>query len=75
MTPLHGNPNAKTINGRIEIDRDGTIKRVLVVETDLELNGVDPAYNDGEVKALIEDLHAAMGDQFDRADLVPLNRS
>jgi hypothetical protein len=47
------NPNVKSIWTTIEVDKDG-VETVLVVETDLELNAADPAFDVAKVDALIE---------------------
>ena len=47
------NPNVKNIWTTIEVDNEG-VETVLVVETDLELNAADPAFDAGKVDALIE---------------------
>jgi hypothetical protein len=44
------NPNVKRIRTAIEIDKDG-VETVLVVETDLELNAADPAFDVAQVDA------------------------
>jgi hypothetical protein len=70
------NPNVKSIKTTIEIDEDG-VETVLVVETDLELNSGDPAFDVAKVDALID---AAMksvdasGGTIDRIHLVPVQR-
>jgi hypothetical protein len=70
------NPNVKSIRTTIEIDKDG-VETVLVVETDLELNAADPAFDVAKVDALID---AAMksfgtsGGTIDRIHLVPVQR-
>ena len=68
------NPNAKNIWTTIEIDKDG-VETVLVVETDLELNATDPAFDVAKVDALIEaatNSFAASGGTVDRIHLVPI---
>src|SRR6516162_5699644 len=47
------NPNVKSIRTTLEIDQDG-VETVLVVETDLELNAADPAFDVAKVDALID---------------------
>ncbi|MDO8981270.1 MAG: hypothetical protein Q7V17_18770 [Afipia sp.] len=72
MTITH--PNAKNIWTTIEIDKDG-VETVLVVETDLELNAADPAFNVAKVDALIDAAtksFAASGGTIDRVHLVPV---
>ena len=72
MTINH--PNAKNIWTTIEIDRDG-VETVLVVETDLELNAADPAFDVVKVDALIDAAtksFAASGGTIDRVHLVPV---
>ena len=70
------NPNVKSIRTTIEIDKDG-VETVVVVETDLELNAADPAFDVAKVDALID---AAMksfgtsGGTIDRIHLVPVQR-
>jgi hypothetical protein len=44
------NPNVKSIWTTIEVDKDG-VETVLVVETDLELNAADPAFDVAKVDA------------------------
>jgi hypothetical protein len=68
------NPNVKNIWTTIEVDQDG-VETVLVVETDLELNAADPAFDVAKVDALIEAAmksFAASGGTIDRVHLVPL---
>jgi hypothetical protein len=68
------NPNVKNIWTTIEVDQDG-VETVLVVETDLELNAGDPAFDVAKVDALIEaamNSFAASGGTIDRVHLVPL---
>ena len=68
------NPNVKSIRTTIEIDKDG-VETVLVVETDLELNAADPAFDVAKVDALIEAAtksFAASGGTIDRIHLVPV---
>jgi hypothetical protein len=70
------NPNVKSITTTIEIDKDG-VETVLVVETDLELNAADPAFDVAKVDALIDAAmksFAASGGTFDRIHLVPIQR-
>jgi hypothetical protein len=70
------NPNAKGIWTTIEIDQHG-VETVLVVETDLELNAADPAFDVAKVDALIEAAmksFAASGGTIDRVHLVPMRR-
>lgn len=72
MTVNH--PNAKNIWTTIEIDKDGVVT-VLVVETDLELNAADPAFDVAKVDALIDAAtksFAASGGTIDRVHLVPV---
>jgi hypothetical protein len=68
------NPNVKGIWTTIEID-EGGVETVLVVETDLELNAADPAFDLAKVDALIEaatNSVAASGGTIDRIHLVPI---
>jgi hypothetical protein len=68
------NPNVKNIWTTIEVDQDG-VETVLVVETDLELNAADPAFDVAKVDALIEaamNSFAASGGIIDRVHLVPI---
>ena len=68
------NPNVKSIWTTIEVDKDG-VETVLVVETDLELNAADPAFDVAKVDALIEAAmknFAASGGTIDRVHLVPV---
>jgi hypothetical protein len=68
------NPNVKNIWTTIEVDKEG-VETVLVVETDLELNAADPAFDAGKVDALIEAAlksFAASGGTIDRVHLVPV---
>jgi hypothetical protein len=68
------NPNVKNIWTTIEVDNEG-VETVLVVETDLELNAADPAFDAGKVDALIEAAmksFAASGGTIDRVHLVPV---
>ena len=68
------NPNVKSIRTTIEIDKDG-VETVLVVETDLELNAADPAFDVAKVDALIDAATkslAASGGTIDRIHLVPV---
>jgi hypothetical protein len=68
------NPNVKSIWTTIEVDKDG-VETVLVVETDLELNAADPAFDVAKVDALIEAAmksFAASGGTIDRVHLVPI---
>jgi hypothetical protein len=70
------NPNVKSITTTIEIDEDG-VETVLVVETDLELNVADPAFDVAKVDALIDAAtksFAASGGTIDRVHLVPVRR-
>ena len=70
------NPNVKSIRTTIEIDQDG-VETVLVVETDLELNAADPAFDVAKVDALIDAAtksFAASGGTIDRIHLVPVQR-
>ena len=69
-------PNVKGIWTTIEVDEDGT-ETVLIVETDLELNAADPAFDAAKVDALIEAAtksFAASGGTFDRIHLVPVTK-
>jgi hypothetical protein len=71
------NPNVKNIWTTIEVDNEG-VETVLVVETDLELNAADPAFDAGKVDALIEAAmrsFAASGGTIDRVHLVPVRRA
>jgi len=68
------NPNVKSFWTTIEIDEDG-VETVLIVETDLELNAADPAFDVAKVDALIEAAtksFATSGGTFDRIHLVPI---
>lgn len=68
------NPNVKSFWTTIEIDEDGA-ETVLIVETDLELNAADPAFDVAKVDALIEAAtksFAASGGTIDRIHLVPI---
>jgi hypothetical protein len=68
------NPHVKNIWTTIEVDQDG-VETVLVVETDLELNAADPAFDVAEVDALIEAAmksFSASGGTIDRVHLVPM---
>jgi hypothetical protein len=68
------NPNVKGMKTTIEVDKDG-VETVLVVETDLELNAADPAFDVAKVDALIDDAmksFAASGGTIDRVHLVPV---
>ena len=70
------NPNVKSITTTMEIDEDG-VETVLVVETDLELNVADPAFDVAKVDALIDAAtksFAASGGTIDRVHLVPVRR-
>ena len=70
------NPNVKSIRTTIEIDKDG-VETVLVVETDLELNAADPAFDVIKVDALIDAAmksFAESGGTIDRVHLVPVRR-
>ena len=69
-------PNVKGIWTTIEVDEEGT-ETVLIVETDLELNAADPAFDAAKVDALIEAAtksFAASGGTFDRIHLVPVTK-
>ena len=68
------NPNVKSIWTTIEVDKDG-VETVLIVETDLELNAADPAFDVAKVDALIDAAmksFAASGGTIDRVHLVPV---
>ena len=68
------NPHVKNIFTTIEVDQDG-VETVLVVETDLELNAADPAFDVAKVDALIEaamNSFSASGGTIDRVHLVPM---
>jgi hypothetical protein len=68
------NPNVKSFWTTIEIDEYG-VETVLIVETDLELNAADPAFDFAKVDALIEAAtksFAASGGTVDRIHLVPI---
>jgi hypothetical protein len=68
------NPNVKNIWTTIEVDNEG-VETVLVVETDLELNAADPAFDVAKVDALIDAAmksFAASGGTIDRVHLVPV---
>jgi hypothetical protein len=68
------NPNVKNIWTTIEVDNEG-VETVLVVETDLELNAADPAFDAAKVDALIDAAmksFAASGGTIDRVHLVPV---
>ncbi len=65
------NPNVKSIWTTIEVDKDG-VETVLVVETDLELNAADPAFDVAKVDALIE---AAMKSRRGRKALLVRQRA
>jgi hypothetical protein len=68
------NPNVKNIWTTIEVDKDG-VETVLVVETDLELNAADPAFDVAKVDALIDAAmknFAGSGGTIDRVHLVPV---
>ena len=70
------NPNVKGLWTTIEIDEDG-VETVLIVETDLELNAANPAFDAAKVDALIEAAtksFAASGGTIDRIHLVPMRR-
>ena len=70
------NPNVKSITTTMEIDEDG-VETVLVVETDLELNVADPAFDVAKVDALIDAAtksFAESGGTIDRVHLVPVQR-
>ena len=69
-------PNVKSIRTTLEIDQDG-VETVLVVETDLELNAADPAFDAAKVDALIDAAmksFGASGGTIDRIHLVPVQR-
>jgi hypothetical protein len=66
-------PNVKGMFTTIEIDEAG-VETVLVVETDLELNAANPAFDAAKVDALIDAAmksFAASGGTVDRIHLVP----
>ena len=66
-------PNVKGIWTTIEVDEEGT-ETVLIVETDLELNAANPAFDAAKVDALIAaatQSFGASGGTFDRILLVP----
>jgi hypothetical protein len=68
------NPNVKSIWTTIEVDKGG-VETVLVVETDLELNAADRAFDVAKVDALIDaamNSFAASGGTIDRVRLVPI---
>lgn len=70
MTPrLINSKHVKNLSGSFEMRQDGSLVRVLTVETDLRLNALDPAYNSEAVDELLAALQASMGDLYDRADL------
>jgi len=67
-------PNVKGMFTTIEIDEDG-VETVLVVETDLELNAANPAFDVAKVDALIDAAmksFGASGGTVDRIHLVPV---
>ena len=69
-------PNVKGIWTTIEVDEAGT-ETVLIVETDLELNAANPAFDAAKVDALIEAAtksFAASGGTFDRIHLIPITK-
>ena len=69
-------PNVKGMWTTIEIDEAG-VETVLIVETDLELNAAQAAFDAAKVDALIEAAtksFAASGGTIDRIHLVPIRR-
>jgi hypothetical protein len=67
-------PNVKGMFTTIEIDEAG-VETVLVVETDLELNAANPAFDAAKVDALIDAAmkrFGASGGTVDRIHLVPV---
>lgn len=69
---LHANQHAVHISSRMEIARNGVVTRVLVVQTDLELNGLRTSYDEAAVQKLADAVAKALGEQFDRGDIVPI---
>ena len=70
MTPrLIGSSHVTAMSGSFEMDKDGSLVRVMTVETDLKLNALDPAYDAEAVDELLGSVQESMGDLYDRADL------
>jgi hypothetical protein len=63
-------PHVTSVSTSIETDREGHMKRVLTVETDLCLNVLEPQHDKAAVDALLAELQSKMGpDTFDRGVL------
>ncbi len=50
-------PNAKRIEGRHVLERDGTVEYEIVIVTDLALHALDPAHDADKVKDLLKWAH------------------
>jgi hypothetical protein len=50
-------PNAKRIEGRHVLERDGTVEYEIVIVTDLPLHALDPAHDAEKVRDLLKWAH------------------
>jgi hypothetical protein len=64
-------PNAISVWTTIEVAKD-SLRKVLVVETDLKLNAKDPAYDKAKVDSLTGTLIKYFDDQRDGLDLISI---
>ncbi|MBI4968162.1 MAG: hypothetical protein HZC25_08610 [Rhodospirillales bacterium] len=47
-------PHVKRIFPSVDLERDGTIKQTMVIETDIELDGTAPGYNEADFNDLVD---------------------
>jgi len=67
---LAEHPNVELITGEIEAGPKDTVETVIVVYTDLELDGLSPRYQKDKVDSLIEAAHQHMKANPNAADKV-----
>jgi hypothetical protein len=54
---INSHPNAKRIEGRHVLDRDGTVEYEIVIVTDLALHALDPSHDADKVRDLLKWAH------------------
>jgi hypothetical protein len=54
---INPHPNAKRIEGRHVLEKDGTVEYEIVIVTDLPLHALDPAHDAEKVRDLLKWAH------------------
>jgi hypothetical protein len=54
---INPHPNAKRIEGRHVLERDGTVEYEIIIVTDLPLHALDPAHDAEKVRDLLKWAH------------------